>query len=130
MKSGIVPRPIAFVSTTSADGIDNIAPFRYARIQYSLRRTRSSSADSDSSSLSFVTGVVSFFVQPGDHGPSDTLTNLQIGHGFVVSIISEPWVTQACVTGLNAPPGVSEWALSGLTKVASVRAFVYAASTR
>ncbi|KAL1751842.1 hypothetical protein FB107DRAFT_221189 [Schizophyllum commune] len=98
MKSGVVPRPIAFVSTTSADGIDNIAPF---------------------SSLSFVTGVVSFFVQPGDHGPSDTLTNLQTGHGFVVSIISEPWVTQACVTGLNAPPGVSEWALSGLTKVAS-----------
>ena len=28
MKSAIVPRPIAFVSTTSADGIDNIAPFR------------------------------------------------------------------------------------------------------
>ncbi|KAI5896092.1 uncharacterized protein SCHCODRAFT_02568259 [Schizophyllum commune H4-8] len=98
MKSGIVPRPIAFVSTTSADGIDNIAPF---------------------SSLNFVTGVVSFFVQSGDNGPSDTLNNLRTGHGFVVSVISEPWVTQACVTGLNAPPGISEWALSGLTKIAS-----------
>ena len=120
MKSGIVPRPIAFVSTTSADGIDNIAPFRYACVLHALRRIRISSVEPTPSSLSFVTGVVSFFVQPGDHGPSDTLTNLQIGHGFVVSIISEPWVTQACVTGLNAPPGVSEWALSGLTKVASV----------
>ncbi|KAI3998382.1 hypothetical protein K525DRAFT_214718, partial [Schizophyllum commune Loenen D] len=98
MKSAIVPRPIAFVSTTSADGIDNIAPF---------------------SSLNFVTGVVSFFIQQGDHGPSDTLTNIRTGNGFVVSIISEPWIANAHAAGLTAPPGVSEWGFTGLTKVAS-----------
>jgi hypothetical protein len=30
MTSGIVPRPIAFVSTISHDGVENLAPFRYA----------------------------------------------------------------------------------------------------
>lgn len=29
--SGIVPRPVAFVSTLSEDGVENLAPFRYAR---------------------------------------------------------------------------------------------------
>lgn len=29
MISGIVPRPIAFVSTISEDGVENLAPFRY-----------------------------------------------------------------------------------------------------
>jgi len=29
MTSGIVPRPIAFVSTISHDGVENLAPFRY-----------------------------------------------------------------------------------------------------
>ena len=29
MISGIVPRPIAFVSSVSADGVENLAPFRY-----------------------------------------------------------------------------------------------------
>lgn len=32
MISGIAPRPIAFVSTISDDGIENLAPYRYARI--------------------------------------------------------------------------------------------------
>jgi len=31
MKSAIIPRPIAFISSTSEDGIDNLAPFRSAR---------------------------------------------------------------------------------------------------
>ena len=30
MISGIVPRPVAFVSTISEDGVENLAPFRYA----------------------------------------------------------------------------------------------------
>jgi hypothetical protein len=34
MTSGIVPRPIAFVSTISDDGVGNLAPFRYASSWY------------------------------------------------------------------------------------------------
>ncbi|KAL1746873.1 hypothetical protein HDZ31DRAFT_80909 [Schizophyllum fasciatum] len=98
MKSGIVPRPIAFVSTTSADRIDNIAPF---------------------SSLNFVTGIISFFIQEGEHGTTDTLSNIRTGNGFVVNIISEPWIANAHAAALSAPPGVSEWPFSGLTKMAS-----------
>jgi len=30
MTSGIIPRPIAFVSSISHDGVENLAPFRYA----------------------------------------------------------------------------------------------------
>ena len=77
------------------------------------------------SSLNFVTGVVSFFIQQGDHGPSDTLTNIRTGNGFVVSIISEPWIANAHAAGLTAPPGVSEWGFTGLTKVASVSRLVF-----
>jgi flavin reductase (DIM6/NTAB) family NADH-FMN oxidoreductase RutF len=29
--TGITPRPIALVSTRGADGVDNIAPFRFVR---------------------------------------------------------------------------------------------------
>ena len=41
--------------------------------------------------------------------------------GFVVNIISEPFIELADATSIDAPPDVSEWSFSGLTKLPSVR---------
>ncbi|TRM61995.1 hypothetical protein BD626DRAFT_404560 [Schizophyllum amplum] len=95
MKSGVVPRPIAFVSTTSADGIDNLAPFSFFNI---------------------MTGGVAFSID-GSGSTKDTLANIH--NGFVVNLISEPWVVNAHAAAIPAPPGVSEWGFSGLTKAPS-----------
>ena len=51
----------------------------------------------------------------------DTALNVQSKHGFVVNLISEPWLQQAHAGSISAPEGVSEWGFSGLTKVPSVR---------
>jgi len=40
MTSGIVPRPIAYVSSISEDGVENISPFRLGLI-YIIERTDS-----------------------------------------------------------------------------------------
>jgi len=50
----------------------------------------------------------------------DTTKNVKATKGFVVNIISEPWVNQAHLTSIDAPEGVSEWPVSGLAKETSV----------
>ncbi|KAL1716608.1 hypothetical protein EV715DRAFT_205018 [Schizophyllum commune] len=97
MKSGVVPRPIAFVSTTSSDGVDNLAPFSFFNV---------------------ATGAVAFSISEGER-TKDTLANIKSERGFVVNLISEPWLVNAHAAAIPAPPGVSEWGFSGLTKVAS-----------
>lgn len=53
--------------------------------------------------------------------PKDTTNNVKNSTGgFVVSIISEPFLEHANATSIDAPPEVSEWSLSGLTKLSSV----------
>ncbi|TXT12811.1 hypothetical protein VHUM_01212 [Vanrija humicola] len=100
----ITPRPVAFVSTLSADGVHNLAPFSFFNIV---------SADPP-------TIVVS--VAPSDgslKGGSNTARNILDTKSFAVSIISEPWVEAANLAALDAPPDVDEFALTGLTPRAS-----------
>ena len=40
-----------------------------------------------------------------------------------MNIISEPWVNNANICAIDAPPEVDEWLVSGLTKEPSVRSF-------
>ncbi|KAN0098001.1 hypothetical protein V8E55_002447 [Tylopilus felleus] len=102
MISGIVPRPIAFVSTISEDGVENLAPFSW---------------------FNMVTNwppLVSFSCSNGPARIKDTAINVRNGKGFTVNIISEPFVENANVTAIDSPPGFDEWSISGLTKVPSV----------
>jgi len=50
----------------------------------------------------------------------DTVRNVKSTKGFVVSIISDPWVVQANMSSIDAPENISEWPLSGLTKEGSI----------
>jgi flavin reductase (DIM6/NTAB) family NADH-FMN oxidoreductase RutF len=103
MIGSIVPRPIAFVSTVSADGILNLAPF------------------------SFFTGVsasppVVLFCpvrRAPDGHRKDTLHNVQATGEFVVNIVSEDFAAQMNLCSADFPPEVDEFEISGLTPLAS-----------
>lgn len=100
--SAVVPRPIAFVSTRSADGKTNLAPFSYFQVV-------------NHDPPLFTIGIASA-VTPADKS-KDTLRNLHETGECVINIISEHFVEAANATSVNAPYGVSEWDVSGLTPV-------------
>ncbi|KAG5644391.1 hypothetical protein DXG03_008619 [Asterophora parasitica] len=101
--SGIVPRPIAFVSTISENGIANIAPFSWFN------------------QVSSSPPVISVSItRNADSRPKDTLRNILATKGFTVNIISEAWIAQANAASIDAPEDVSEWPLSGLTQEPSI----------
>ncbi|KAI1406659.1 hypothetical protein F4819DRAFT_481418 [Hypoxylon fuscum] len=99
--SGIVPRPIGFVSSQSSDGsVRNLAPFSYFNMV-------------NHDPPLFVLGLSSPLATP-----KDTLKNLVESRECVVNIISEGFVEAANATSVDAPYDVSEWDVSGLTPVA------------
>ncbi|KAH7339869.1 hypothetical protein B0J17DRAFT_569711 [Rhizoctonia solani] len=101
MISGIIPRPIAFVSSLSTDGKPNLAPFSYFSMV---------SHNPPLVSVSFT------------HGPTrrkDSSINIRETKQFTVNIISEPWVEGANWTSTDAPYETEEWVGSGLTKAES-----------
>lgn len=95
--SGIVPRPIGFVSTTSKTGQQNLAPFSYFRVV-------------DHDPPVFVIGF-----SGRSHGPKDTLRNLEETGECCINIVSEHTIEAMNATSIDAPAGISEWALSGLS---------------
>lgn len=100
--SGIVPRPVGFVSTISDDGeTTNLAPFSYFNVI------------AHDPPL-FILGFAGGFTRP-----KDTLTNLVATKECTLNIISEDFIEAANYTSINAPEGVSEWAFSGLTPAKS-----------
>ncbi|KAF2683748.1 hypothetical protein K458DRAFT_418734 [Lentithecium fluviatile CBS 122367] len=95
--SGIVPRPIGFVSTISKDGKStNLAPFSY----FSLI-----SHDPPLFTLGFSGGM---------DRPKDSLSNLVSTKECVLNIISEEFIEAANFCSINAPLGTSEWSFGGL----------------
>jgi len=104
MISGIVPRPIAFVSTISDEGVENLAPFSWFNM------------------VTASPPLVSFCCvnANGPTGLKDTANNVKNGKGFTVNIISEPFVENANATAIDCPPEFDEWTITGLTKAPSV----------
>ncbi|KAI8968828.1 hypothetical protein BD414DRAFT_503668 [Trametes punicea] len=103
MISGIVPRPIAFVSSVSEQGVENLAPFSWFN------------------QVTHHPPLISVSCAAGAKGGlKDTARNIKATKGFTVNIISEPFIENANVTSLDAPADVSEWPLSGLTKEPSI----------
>ncbi|KAB5523003.1 hypothetical protein GE09DRAFT_1178461 [Coniochaeta sp. 2T2.1] len=101
--SSVVPRPIAFVSTRSADGsTTNLAPFSYFQMV---------AHDPPMFVIGFACPLT-----PAEKS-KDTLRNLVETDECVINIISEHFVEAANATSVNAPYGVSEWDVSGLTPV-------------
>lgn len=101
----VVPRPIAWISTRSASGVSNLAPFscftfvshRPPMLGVSIGRRPSSS--------------------PG--GFKDTARNIHETQEFVVHIVDETLLDPLHRTGAEFPPEVSEADLLGLELVPS-----------
>jgi flavin reductase (DIM6/NTAB) family NADH-FMN oxidoreductase RutF len=103
MVGAIVPRPIAFVSTISREGVLNLAPFSFF------------------TAVSANPPVVCFapMIRGGDGSRKDTLNNVEATKEFVVSIVSEDFAAKMNVCSGEYPPEVDEFELSGLTPVPS-----------
>ncbi|KAM7219890.1 flavoprotein oxygenase [Rhypophila decipiens] len=100
--SAITPRPIALLSTRSPDGkVQNLAPFSYFNVI------------SHDPPL-FIIGFVGAASNPSC---KDSLRNMLESKECVINIISEGIIEAANSTSINAPYGVSEWDVSGLTPV-------------
>jgi flavin reductase (DIM6/NTAB) family NADH-FMN oxidoreductase RutF len=106
MVAAIVPRPIAFVSTISADGILNLAPFSFF-----------TAASADPPVICFAPMIRANAERDG--GRKDTLRNIQATGEFVVNIVSEEFAAQMNICSAEFPPEIDEFQASGLTPVPS-----------
>jgi len=105
----IVPRPIAFVSTISLDGVPNLAPFSFF-----------SGIGSDPMTILFCPS------NAPNGAEKDTLRNCKPttegGQGqFVVNAAIEEYAREVAACGEPLPPDESEWDLSGLAPAPSSR---------
>ena len=99
LTSVVVPRPIAWVSTTSADGVDNLAPHSF-----------------------FTVACVSPpVVQFTSVGRKDSLRNVEATREFVVCFAPEGLLEEVNATGTDFGPGESEWDAVALEREPSDR---------
>lgn len=105
LSGAVVPRPIAWVSTVSRDGIFNLAPFSFFTV---------ASRNPPTLCLSIGPGI-------GERlgTEKDTLVNIRETGEFVVNIISEPLAKQMHQSSANYPPEVDEFADVGVTATES-----------
>lgn len=95
----VVPRPIAWVSTTAADGTDNLAPHSFFTIA----------------------SVAPPVVQFTSVGRKDTLRNIEETGEFTVSLAPRHLWEEINATGTDFPRGVSEFDAVGLEREPSLR---------
>ena len=98
MIGSIVPRPIAFVSTLSKDGKNNIAPFSYFNGVCSKPPT-----------IMFAPARRGW-----DGKEKDTLINIRANNQFVVNIVSESFAEQMVMCSTDFDSNVDEFEISGL----------------
>ena len=99
LNSVVVPRPIAWVTTRSPAGVDNLAPHSFFTIS----------------------SVQPPVVQFTSVGAKDSLRNAVATGEFVVSLCPEELVDQVNLTGTDYPADVSEYDACGLTREPSTR---------
>ncbi len=99
LNSVIVPRPIAWVSTRSAEGVDNLAPHSFFTVAC----------------------VRPPVVQFTSVGRKDSLANAEATGEFVISFTPESLFEQVNATGTDFPPQVSEFDAVGIEREASLR---------
>ncbi len=102
MAGCIVPRPIAWVSSLSADGVGNVAPYSFFNMM-------------GASPPLLVLGTMRL----ADGRLKDTAANILATREFVVHLVGEPLLAAMNATCIDAPPEVDEAALAGLAMRAS-----------
>lgn len=97
----VIPRPIAFVTTLSQDGVLNAAPFSYFSI------------------VSSTPPMLSVSIQRRAGVRKDTARNAIDTGELVIHIVDEAIVEGVNETAASLPPDESEVPLTGLTPIAS-----------
>lgn len=90
----VVPRPIAWVSSVSPEGIDNVAPHSF----FTVASTNPP------------------IVQFTSVGEKDSLRNITASGEFVVNLAPAALLEEVNATGTNFPPEISEFDAAGLTR--------------
>jgi len=98
-----VPRPIAFVSTVSPEGIFNLAPFSFF------------------TAISANPPVICFCPtrRSGPESRKDTLRNISATREFVVNVVSEEIAGQMNITSVDFAADIDEFEAAGLTPIPS-----------
>jgi flavin reductase (DIM6/NTAB) family NADH-FMN oxidoreductase RutF len=99
MTALVIPRPIGWISTVSAEGVRNIAPYSYFNLM----------------------GSDPVYVAFGSHNEKDSITNLRKVPEFVANIVSMDLVEKMNFTSVDFPPGEDEFAWAGLTPAPSLK---------
>lgn len=99
----IIPRPIAFVTSLTEDGVVNAAPFSFFNI------------------VSSNPPMISVSIQRKAGEMKDTARNIKQQGQFVVHIVDTDNVEQVNETAANLPSNESEVARAGLTLVESTK---------
>ncbi|HZV72896.1 MAG TPA: flavin reductase family protein [Conexibacter sp.] len=99
LNSVIVPRPIAWVSSRSAAGVDNLAPHSFFTVACAAPP----------------------IVQFTSVGRKDSLSNAEATGEFVVNLTPEPLFEAVNATSIDAPPDVSEFDLFEIAREPSLR---------
>ena len=99
----VVPRPIAWVSTLGADGSRNLAPFSFFN------------------AIASKPPLLVVSINERAEGPKDTLRNIRETKDFVINVVDESLHERMVRTSGEWAPEVDEFALTGLTPVASER---------
>ncbi len=101
----VLPRPIAWVSSVSAGGELNLAPFSFFTV-----------ASRNPPMLIFSIGEG---VEARAGTVKDTLTNIRERGEFAINIVSAPLANKMAKTGEHVAPDVDEFAYAGLTPAPS-----------
>lgn len=98
----VVPRPIAWVSSLSPEGVANVAPHSYFNV------------------ISSNPWILHFT----STGEKDTLRNVRATGEFVVNVVTRELVEPMNFTSADFPPDESEFEWAGLEQAASTRVAV------
>jgi flavin reductase (DIM6/NTAB) family NADH-FMN oxidoreductase RutF len=100
----VVPRPIAWVSTLSAAGAVNLAPYSFFNV-----------VSADPPTVCFAPG------RRPDGSKKDTLRNVEETREFVVNMVNETLAEAMNITATEYPYGVDEFVEAGLVTAQSER---------
>lgn len=103
LAGSVVPRPIAWVSTSSRDGVLNLAPFSFFTV-----------ASREPPMLAISIGPRT----GGEDYAKDTLTNLRQSQEFVINMVSVSLANAMHETSINYSPDVDEFTRAGVTPAA------------
>lgn len=99
LTGGVLPRPIAWVSTQSLEGVANLAPFSFFNV------------------ASVTPPVLAFsLLRRPDGSEKDTLANIRATGEFVVHVVRRTQIEAMNLSCGNYAPEVDEFDLAGLEK--------------